>query len=75
MSCLNQDQVNIDQVNLGGDVSIENVLSGNASSAAKKANEVRRSGGSARKVAGREAKRTRRTGNLIRSPTVTVTDA
>ena len=46
MSCLNQDQVNIDQVNLGGDVSIENVLSGNASSAAKKAKGVRRSAGS-----------------------------
>ena len=48
MSCLNQDQINIDQVNLGGDVSIENVLSGNASSAKKSAKGVRRSAGSAR---------------------------
>ena len=54
MSCLNQDQVNIDQVNLGGDVSIENVLSGNASSARNavekeaRSKRVRRSAGSAR---------------------------
>ena len=48
MSCLNQDQVNIDKVNLGGDISIENVLSGNASSAKKSAKGVRRSAGSAR---------------------------
>ena len=75
MSCLNQDQVNIDQVNLGGDVSIENVLSGNASSAKKAAKGVRRSAGSRAAVAGRAAKRTIRTGNRIRSPTFKITDA
>ncbi len=42
MSCLKQDQVNIDQVNLGGDVSIENVLSGNASSARRAAKKIAR---------------------------------
>lgn len=56
MSCLNQDQVNIDQVNLGGDVSIENVLSGNASSAAKKAARLSR----VRRIAVPKAAKTRR---------------
>ena len=68
MSCLNQDQVNIDQVNLGGDVSIENVLSGNASSARKSAKGVRRRAGAARAVAGRAAKRNRRARNYKLSP-------
>ena len=57
MSCLNQDQVNIDQVNLGGDVSIESVLSGNASSA-KKAAKARPK--RVRRIAGSTAANTRR---------------
>ena len=59
MSCLNQDQVNIDQVNLGGDVSIENVLSGNASSAAKKTKKAARLS-RVRRIAVPKAAKTRR---------------